>query len=56
MACVFLIKAARALAVLNARPRKIEIDGARNDPKVEESGPGFVLTLPRGKHIVQVTL
>jgi hypothetical protein len=47
---------ARALALLNARPRKLEIDGAPSDPKLRESGPSFVLTLPRGKHVVQLTL
>ena len=47
---------ARALALLNARPRKLEIDGAPSDPKLRESGPTFVLTLPRGKHVVQLTL
>jgi hypothetical protein len=47
---------ARALALLNARPRKLEIDGAPSDPKLRESGPSFVLTLPRGKHVVQITL
>ena len=47
---------ARALALLNVRPRKVEIDGNRNDPKLRESGTGFILTLPRGQHLVQLTL
>jgi hypothetical protein len=47
---------ARALALLNARPRKLEIDGAPSDPKLVESGSSFVLTLPRGQHVVQLTL
>jgi hypothetical protein len=46
----------RALAIVNARPRKLEIDGAPCDPKPVESGAGFVLTLPRGQHVVQLTL
>jgi hypothetical protein len=46
---------ARALALLNARPRKIEIDGAVAGEKLPESGPSFVLTLPRGQHVVQLT-
>ena len=46
---------ARALALLNARPRKIEIDGAIAGEKLPESGPNFVLTLPRGQHVVQLT-
>jgi hypothetical protein len=47
---------ARALAILNARPRKLEIDGAPSNPKVDASGAGFVLTLPKGQHVVQLTL
>jgi hypothetical protein len=47
---------ARALALLNARPRKLEIDGTRSDPTLRESGSGYVLTLPRGEHLVQLTL
>jgi hypothetical protein len=47
---------ARALAILNARPGKLEIDGAACDPKLRDSGSGFVITLPRGKHVVQLTL
>jgi len=46
---------ARALALLNARPRKIEVDGAIAGEKLTESGANFVLTLPRGQHIVQLT-
>ncbi|HTW65162.1 MAG TPA: hypothetical protein VME17_11125 [Bryobacteraceae bacterium] len=45
---------ARALAILNARPREIEIDGAITDAKLLESGPNFVLSLPRGQHVVQL--
>ena len=47
---------ARTLALLNARPRKLEIDGVPSDPKLDVSGSGFVLTLPRGQHVVQLTL
>jgi hypothetical protein len=46
---------ARALALLNARPSKIEIDGALAGEKLPESGASFVLTLPRGQHVVQLT-
>jgi len=46
---------ARALALLNARPRKIEIDGAIAGEKLPESGASFVLTLPRGQHVVELT-
>src|SRR5580698_1454573 len=41
---------ARAIATLNARPRKIEIDGAIAGEKLSEAGASFVLTLPRGQH------
>src|ERR1700733_574749 len=47
---------ARALALLSARPRKLEIDGTLRDPILRPSGSGFVLTLPRGHHVVQLTL
>jgi hypothetical protein len=47
---------ARALAVLNARPKKFEIDGAPHEPALLPSGPGFVLTLPKGHHVVQLML
>jgi len=46
---------ARALSVLSARPRKIEVDGAPANPKLSPSGAAFVLTLPRGQHAVQIT-
>jgi hypothetical protein len=47
---------ARALALLNARPRKLEIDGMPSALKLGGSGAAFVLTLPRGQHVVQLTL
>jgi hypothetical protein len=46
----------RALAVLSARPRKVEIDGTPIEPELRESGAGYVLTLPRGQHVVQLTI
>ncbi len=46
---------ARAVALLNARPSKVEIDGAPAGEELPESGAGFVLTLPRGQHVVQLT-
>ncbi len=46
---------ARALALLSARPRSIEIDGAVTPEKLPESGASFVLSLPRGQHVVQLT-
>jgi hypothetical protein len=47
---------ARALALLNTRPSKLEIDGARKDFELRESSTGFLLTLPRGEHVVHLTL
>jgi hypothetical protein len=45
---------ARAMAVLNARPSEIEIDGANVRPEFPPSGSRFVLTLPRGQHVVRI--
>jgi hypothetical protein len=47
---------ARAFALLNGRPKKIEIDGAPGNPKLSPSGAGYVVTLPHGQHVVQLTL
>jgi hypothetical protein len=44
----------RALALLNARPVRLEIDGAVLSPQPLESGANFVLILPRGQHVVQL--
>ena len=46
---------ARAVAVLNLRPTKLEIDGAVSAEKAQESGASFVVMLPRGQHFVQIT-
>ena len=46
---------ARAFALLSARPSKIEVDGALDIEKLAQSGASFVLRLPRGQHIVQLT-
>jgi predicted secreted protein len=43
---------ARAIAVLNVRPGSMELDGVRRDPAVIESSGKFVVTLPRGQHLV----
>jgi hypothetical protein len=42
-----------AVAVLNVKPRSIEIDGAPIQTKLPESKSGFVMILPRGQHIVE---
>ena len=44
----------RALAVLDARPTNLEIDGAPSPVALLESGANFVLVLPRGQHLVRV--
>jgi hypothetical protein len=46
---------ARALALINARPAKVEIDGATTEENLVPSGPNFLVTLPRGQHVVQFT-
>jgi len=46
---------ARAIAVLNARPVHLEIDGAPAELKIRESSASFNLMLPRGQHIVDLT-
>ena len=45
---------ARAMAVLSARPAKLEIDGAAVQQDFPQSGAGFLLILPRGQHLVQM--
>jgi hypothetical protein len=44
----------RALALVNARPASIEIDGAASDQQLTASGSSYLLVLPRGQHIVQL--
>ena len=44
----------RALAVLDKRPRRVELDGARVEPRLLDSGGVLVLFLPRGQHLVVV--
>lgn len=46
---------ARALALVNKRPRRFEVDGAAAAPKLDASGADFVVILPRGQHVVQMT-
>ena len=45
---------ARAIAVLNVRPRAMELDGIRSNPAVIESAGRFVVILPRGQHLVSL--
>ncbi len=43
---------ARAIAVLSARPRSMELDGLARDAGAVESKGKFVVMLPRGQHLV----
>jgi len=45
---------ARSFAVLTAQPRRIEIDGVDVTEKLPPAASGFLLTLPRGQHLVEV--
>jgi hypothetical protein len=46
---------ARAIAVLDAHPADIEIDGVKTALELLEAGPGrFALFLPRGQHFVLI--
>ncbi len=46
----------RSIAVLNARPRLMELDGVRSEPAVIESDGKFVVILPRGQHLASLLL
>jgi hypothetical protein len=46
----------RAVAVLSARPGKVEIDGAVVERKITQFGDTYVLMLPRGQHVVQLEI
>ena len=45
---------ARAIAVVGARPARIEVDGAGIDVDAIDTGSGFLVMLPRGQHLVQI--
>jgi len=47
---------ARAIAVLNVRPKLMELDGVRSEPAVIESDGKFVVMLPRGQHLASLLL
>lgn len=44
----------RAMAALNARPSRVQIDGASTNPTILVAGENYVLLLPRGQHFVEV--
>ena len=45
---------ARAFAVVEKRPHRVEIDGEAAQPRVLDTVSGFTLSLPRGQHSVRV--
>jgi len=44
---------ARALATVDKRPQRVEVDGAVAHPATTKASDGFVLVLPRGQHSVR---
>lgn len=44
----------RAFAVLSERPGKVEVDGFEEDLEVTATDNGFVVSLPRGQHLVSI--
>lgn len=46
--------ASRALAVLDALPVAVEVDGERVQPEILTSGASHTLLLPRGQHLISV--
>ncbi len=46
----------RAIAVLDMRPLKVDIDGELVKPKLLESGRNTVMFLPRGQHLVSMEM
>ena len=45
---------ARAVAIVNTRPGKLEVDGVAVQSEFPQSRTGFVVTLPRGQHLVRL--
>ena len=45
---------ARAFAVVDKRPQRVEIDGAVAHPQMLDSISGITLCLPRGQHLVRI--
>ena len=44
----------RAIAIVEARPISIELDGAAMASDKLEAGSNWALLLPRGKHVVRI--
>ncbi|HKW97333.1 MAG TPA: hypothetical protein VJN43_06335, partial [Bryobacteraceae bacterium] len=45
---------ARALALIDRKPSRLELDGAGANLDVLASGPNFSVLLPRGQHFVTI--
>ena len=45
---------ARAFAVVDQRPHRVEIDGTVVQPRILDTVSGFTLCLPRGQHLVRI--
>jgi hypothetical protein len=45
---------ARAFAVVEKRPHRVEIDGTAAQPQMLDTVSGFTLWLPRGQHSVRI--
>lgn len=45
---------ARALALVDKRPARIEVDGENTKVDVREAGNAYLLLLPRGQHLVSL--
>ena len=44
----------RAIAILNVKPRSLELDGVKHDAAAEPTDGGFVVMLPRGQHLLLI--
>ncbi len=45
---------ARGFAIVNVKPRQIELDGAVAQAPIVEANGAFVITLPRGQHLAKL--
>ena len=45
----------RALAILDFRPKRVDLDGEEANAAVSSTGKNFLLQLPRGQHLVTLT-
>jgi len=45
---------ARAIAILDRKPLRLELDGVEEAPRLLASGQNYSLALPRGQHLVVI--